>query len=84
VYAHAHENRLFTEKCKYSAEKKLTKRDEGTKGRRGERKKATSNTQQAIGRHAKKGEKKRAASNTQQATSRHVMKNKASACDVWA
>jgi hypothetical protein len=49
-------NILFTEKCEYSAEKKLSKRDEGTKGRRGERKKAASNTQQVTSRHTKEGE----------------------------
>jgi hypothetical protein len=81
---------IFTEKCKYSAEKKLTKRDE--------RKKAASNTPQATGRHAKKKAasntpqatgrhaKKKAASNMPQATSRHATKEKSekktSACDV--
>ncbi|MDR1181012.1 MAG: hypothetical protein LBL13_03410, partial [Bacteroidales bacterium] len=78
-YTHAHENRLFTEKCKYSAEKKRTK-------------KAASNTQQATGRHAKKsegtkermGERKRAASNRQQATSRHATKKKALTREVCA
>jgi hypothetical protein len=53
---------LLTEKCKYSAEKKLTKK--------GTREKAASNKQQAAGRQAKK----KAASNRQQATGRYAKK----------
>jgi hypothetical protein len=62
VYARAHEeNRLFTEKCKYSAEKKLTKKAASNTPQatgRHAMKKAASNMQQAAGRQAKKGTRK--------------------------
>jgi hypothetical protein len=59
AYAYARANiPLFTEKCKYSAEKKLIKKAASNTPQatgRHAKKKAASNMQQAAGRQAKKG-----------------------------